>query len=104
MKLLTNEIITKLPPLYATENETNPIAQVKLFTPDSNWTWYIMEYDPNEKIGFGYVCGLENELGYFSLDELESLKGQLGLGVERDIFFTPTPLNELKKLHHDRDT
>jgi hypothetical protein len=28
-----------------------------------------------------------DEWGYFSLDELESYKGQFGLGIERDLYF-----------------
>lgn len=36
---------------------------------------------------FGYVIGLEAELGYFSLSELEQIRGALGLPVERDLYF-----------------
>jgi hypothetical protein len=100
MKLLTKEIIKTLPKLYSTENETDPVARVKLFTPDSNWSWYILEYDQENRSAFGYVCGFENELGYFSLDELEHIRGPLGLALERDVSFTPTRLSELKKLCH----
>ena len=35
------------------------------------------------------------ELGSSSLSELESLRGPLGLPVERDASFSPTPLREL---------
>lgn len=97
MKILTKEIIEKLPPLYATENESDPLVHVKLFTPDSNWSWYIIEYDTESRTAFGYVCGLENELGYFSMDEIESVRGSMGLEVERDISFSSMNLSELKK-------
>ena len=43
---------------------------------------------------FGLVYGLEKELGYFSLNELESVRGPLGLGIERDKSFKPKPLKE----------
>jgi len=33
------------------------------------------------------VDGYEKELGYFSLEELESVKGSFGLGIERDRYF-----------------
>lgn len=95
MKLLSQEIIESLPPLYSTENESDPLVRVKLFTPDSNWSWYIIEYDKESRTAFGYVCGLENELGYFSLDELEEVKGPLGLAVERDISFNETRFKEI---------
>ena len=44
---------------------------------------------------FGLVCGMERELGYFSLAELQSVRGPLGLRVERDLYFTPTPMSGL---------
>ena len=99
MKLLTDELIKTLPPLYSTENVKDPLIQCKFFTPDSSWSWYVLEFDKTNEIFFGYVCGLERELGYFSLAELESVKGQLGLGVERDISFKPTKLSVIKKEH-----
>jgi len=38
-----------------------------------------------------------SELGYISLEELASLVGSFGIGVERDISFQPTPLSVIKK-------
>ena len=96
MKLLTLKNIKDIPPLYAQDGKgVNQIAYVKLFTPDSNWSWYITELDPGENICFGLIDGFEKELGYFSLNEIEEIKGPLGLEVERDISFKPTKLKEL---------
>ncbi len=96
MKLLTKELEAKLPPLYSQDGKGGEaLALVKFFTPDSSWTWYATEYDPVERVFFGLVDGLEKELGYFSLDELESVKGPLGLSIERDIYFEPTRIKEL---------
>lgn len=36
----------------------------------------------------------EGELGYFLLSELESVKGPLGLGVERDMWWNPKPASQ----------
>jgi DUF2958 family protein len=98
MKLLTKEIRKRLPPLGS--NDETPlgemIAQVKFFTPDSSWTWYAVEFD-GEDIFWGWVQGIEEECGTFSLSELQSVRGKLGLPVERDRFFRPTPLKELMK-------
>ncbi|CCF85383.1 hypothetical protein NITHO_490006 [Nitrolancea hollandica Lb] len=44
---------------------------------------------------FGYVQGLEAELGYFSLSELEQLRGALRLPVERDLYFEPCRLSAI---------
>lgn len=40
-----------------------------------------------------------NELGDTSIAELEEFRGQFGLGIERDINFTPMKLSEAKKLY-----
>ena len=93
MQLLTKEIIKKLPALRETEGQgKEAVAQVKFFTPDSNWTWYGVEYDAEQRMFFGLVDGFEKEIGYFGLDELEEIKGPFGLKVERDRSFAPTPL------------
>ena len=98
MKLITKEIQKRLPVLGSTENDKDPIVQVKLFG-GAGCTWLLTEYDPDSKVAFGH-CDLGDadnaELGYVSLDELESLKfPPFGLGVERDIYFTPAPLSEI---------
>ena len=62
-----------LPELYSGEEKgLEAQAQVKFFTPDSNWTWYASEFD-GEDIFFGLVAGFEP--GYFSLSELQSVRG-----------------------------
>ncbi len=88
----------KLPPLYSTEHDKDPIMQCKFFTPDSGWTWYASEFD-GEDIFFGYVIGLDDELGYFSLAELQAARGPFGLPIERDIYFEPTRLSVVKRWH-----
>lgn len=95
VKLTTKEVRSKLPPLRTTEHEADPVARVKFFTPWSNWTWYATEFD-GEDTFFGLVDGLESELGYFSLTELEEARGPCGMRVERDLYFKPTPLSQLR--------
>lgn len=100
MELLDIESRAVLPPLYANEKKgLDAIAPVKFFTPDARWTWYASEYD-GEDTFFGLVSGLEVELGYFALSELEGVRGALGLPVERDLHFHPTELRELQQLHN----
>ena len=96
MKLLTKALRKQIPSLYSTEDQEDPIVQAKFFTPDSSWTWYVTEFD-GEDIFFGYVLGHEAEFGYFSLSELESVRGPLGLPIERDLHFEPTKLSTVKK-------
>ena len=43
MKLLTQELRRRLPPLYSQENTEDPTVHCKFFTPDSSWTWFATE-------------------------------------------------------------
>ena len=102
MKLLTKELIRKLPKLYAQDEKgMDAIAYIKFFYVFSNWTWYATEGQPFKNDNgeddfdfFGLVCGFEEELGYFILSELKSVTWH-GLGIERDLHFKPTPLRKL---------
>lgn len=99
MKLLTQEVRASLPPLRAQEGAADPVAYAKFFTPDAGWTWYATEGEPEggDFLFFGYVEGLECEWGYFLLSELESVRGRLGLPVERDLYFAPTSVSKLTR-------
>jgi hypothetical protein len=92
--LMPESIAKTIPPLYTTEHDKDPIARLKWFTPDSSWTWYVTEYDPIERLCFGLVVGHASELGYFRPSEIEGVRGPLGLRVERDLYFEPTPLSK----------
>ena len=96
MKLLTKENLKSLPEIGTTEGQGyDAIAQVKFFAPWNSWTMYAVEYNAEEGLFYGMVDGLEKELGYFSLAELEAVKGLFGLKIERDRHFTPTALKNL---------
>ena len=95
MKLLTQELRRKLPPLRSQEDKGGrAVAHVKMFCPDSSWSWFATEFD-GEDTFFGLVDGHEKELGYFSLSELESVNGPMGLPIERDLYFDPKTLEEI---------
>ncbi len=95
MKLLTKKLREKLPPLYAQEKlGSKAIAYVKFFTPDSDWTFWATEFDGKDTF-FGLVDGHEKELGYFSLAELESVRGPMGLPIERDLYWQPKTLEQI---------
>ena len=98
MKLLTKEIESMFKKVGYQDGVEDPVVVAKFFTPWTNWTWFATEYDPESKLFFGMVHGHEKELGYFSLDELASVKGPFGLGIERDTSFDPNRSNELAKL------
>jgi len=117
VNLLTKELRGRLPPLCSQDGKGDAaIVCVKFFTPDSSWTWYVLEggpvYDADEGIAkavgveanleetdflfFGLVDGHEVELGYFSLAELATATGPLGLHIERDKFWKPKTLGEVR--------
>ena len=96
MKLLTKELINKFNKIGKQENSDDPVIVAKFFHPFSNYTWYATEYDVENKMFFGMVHGHDKELGYFSFDELNSLKVG-GLPVERDLYFTNKKLSDLEK-------
>jgi len=94
--LIPKEMKENIPSLYSTEEQSNPIAYVKLFL--DNWTWYITEISIDDDICFGYVkSSFGSELGYFSLKEIKEVKGSLGTKVQRDLYFKPTVLSQIKK-------
>ena len=95
--LLTNEQLQSIPELYASTILKDPICRFKIFLPNSNWTWYIIEIDKSDyNTCYGLVDGFEQELGYFTIKELENLKGLCGLKVELDTSFKPTKLSKIK--------
>jgi hypothetical protein len=100
--LLNQEIREKLPPLRSGEElGLEALAQVKFYTPDSDWIWYASEFD-GEDTFFGLVSGFELEFGNFSLSELQEIRGPLGLLIERDVHFAPKKLRELLEKHRQQ--
>ena len=103
MELLPVELRKTLPPLYSQESCPTPIVHVKLFTPDSSFTWFVTEgaeQEDGDWLLFGLVIGFEEEWGYSLLSEIASVRGPLGLRVERDLWFTPGPIDQV--LRRDR--
>ena len=95
MMLLTQENKKTLPDLCAQDGKGgDAVAFVKFFDPCGSWTWYATEFDGEDRF-FDLVDGNEKELGYFSLSELKTVKGRFGLGIERDMYWTPKTLRQI---------
>jgi hypothetical protein len=68
----------------------DPLPVVKLFTPDAGATWLVSEIDPDDH---NHIFGLMDmglgapELGWADLQELATIRGRLGLPIERDLHF-----------------
>jgi len=103
MKIVTEEFeaLFKDYPLYSQEHEKDPLVVAKLFDPCGSASWYLLEYYPVEKIAFSYVMGLvQDEFGYTSLTEMESIQGPLGIGIEQDMYFVQKRLSEVKGIQN----
>ena len=98
--LMPDSIRKQVPKLYSTEKELigDKVAYARYFFPMGAYTAYLLEYDPKSRIGFGAVTmGYGWELGNMSLDEMEGVKVR-GLGIERDLYFSPKKLHEIAEL------
>ena len=100
-QLMTERLAETIPALYANEKVTDydtVLAHAKLFSPYSNWTWYITELDAETGQCFGLVEGFEKEIGYFDLTELAETTVFGGVpAVERDLYWEPKTLGEIKR-------
>lgn len=77
--LMTDEMLERVPELYAQEDVSLADKQVHaayIIPFRSNWTWYMTEYDRESGDAFGLVLGIEPEWGYFNLEELKELNAQ----------------------------
>jgi hypothetical protein len=100
MELIPKSIQDSIPKLYETQDVENPLVYLKLFTPDANWSWFVTELSLDKDTCFGLVVSPfveSGEMGYFSLNELKTVRGKLGLPIERDEWFKPKKLADVKK-------
>lgn len=97
MKLITPELEKRFAEIGEQEEEANPIIVAKFFNPCGSQTWWAISYDPETNICFGYVTGMfVDELGSFSIDEMEAIRLPLGLSIERDLWFEECRLSDVK--------
>ena len=90
-KLMTKELGDTIPAMGANENADDydeVLAPAKLFSPYTDWNWYITVWDPKTGLCFGLVEGFETEIGYFHLTELSEVTVLDSVpAVERDQTF-----------------
>jgi hypothetical protein len=92
---MTKELEKQFKKVGSQENVNDPIVIAKFFNPSGIGYWFATEYNPEDKIFFGYVSLLYNEWGSFALRELEEYCGPFGLGIERDLHFQPQPISKI---------
>jgi Protein of unknown function (DUF2958) len=96
---LADELEQFLPPLYAQEElGEDAIVYVHFFNPCGTGDWWITEgsREDGDFIMFG-LCDLGFlELGYVSLNEMQAVRGPLGLGIERDLYWRPKTMRDVR--------
>ena len=96
MMLMTKAISAKAQKQFPEGSNMTQMVVAKFFDACGSWTWYLMNQDPEDPdYLWGIVKGFEIETGSFSLSELSSVKGALGIGIERDLYFDPKPAKEI---------
>jgi hypothetical protein len=99
MKLLTKKLKNQIPRLYSTEaialGEKHVI--MKFINPAGKGAWYVIEGEEQngDFLFFGLIETEEKMLGYFSLNELESLRLPYGLKIIRDNQFFQDTLSNI---------
>ena len=97
MKFITKAILNAVPKLYTQEDLGDAaIVHDKWFDAWGSWSWYMTELDPETQQAFGLVIGFETEIGYFDLNELQALKIHGIARIERDRWFKPCTVGEVR--------
>jgi hypothetical protein len=97
----TVEELAKIPKYYSSEEVPLKEKVIYMHFFIGNCDWYGAEYSPKERCFFGFAI-LNNdyemaEWGYFSLDELASLKVKF-IEVDKDCHWTPKKACEIEKI------
>jgi hypothetical protein len=97
----SDEELVKIPAFYSTEGVPLKEKMIHMHFFIGGCDWYAAEYSPEEKCFFGFAIlngDLDNaEWGYFSLEELDSLKVKF-LEVDKDCHWTPKKAIEIEKI------
>jgi Protein of unknown function (DUF2958) len=99
VKLLPRAVRVQIPPI-SKEREDDPMVWVKLFTPLSDWYWYVLQGSAYKRgphrgdyLMYGWVVGDSQKEGFpkegfFRLRELESVGFRFRTTIGQDTFFS----------------
>ena len=97
MQLMTKALEETIPALYAQEDKGDDAIVYAHWFSLTGWDWYCTEYDPAERLCFGLVKGFADELGYWTIDQLEEVNdGKPIQLIERDLYWKPCKLSEIR--------
>jgi hypothetical protein len=100
--LISDNLAMDIPSIdeFMDRNDHDPIAHIKLFT-INGWRWFILAFDRDTMTAYAYVQAPRvpgGECGTVNLRELADFTFLSGfLGVERDLYFEPRPLSQVRK-------
>ena len=99
MRLLTKALIKRFAEV-GDQDIPDPIVVAHYFDPTGSADWFATAYYPEDNVIFGWAevvpgCG---EWGYSSIDELQSVKGPFGLGIERDLYWNEKRASEIERI------
>ena len=101
MQLMTNELEKRFAEVGSQDGINDQIILAKFFYSNGAATWWATEYNPRDRMFFGFVLLYDDaqggEWGLFSLDELQGLQTS-GLGIERDIWWKEKPSSQVRKI------
>ena len=96
MTLFPEEIRRRLPSIDSQQSIPDPIALLKFYDTQGDWSWYVVAFDGHNTF-FGLVLGCERELGFFFLTDFESTNKAAGFQrIRLDSSFEPKALSTIQ--------
>lgn len=97
----TKEQLASIPALYGTENTPLKDKPIYLHFFIGNCDWYAIEFDGKDTL-WGFAI-LNNdfqmaEFGYFSLEELSSIRVKGVFEIENDLFWQVRPAHQVERI------
>ena len=97
MKLMTKALAKTIPAIYEQEGKGDDAVVYAHWFSLTGWDWYCTEYDPETGECFGLVKGQFDELGYWTVGQLEEVNDHHPFPlIERDMYWTPCKLADVR--------
>lgn len=99
MELIPQGVRAKIPTLYRTRRESDPMVWIKFYSPFFNWQWYIVECDQVDRIliFYGWMTHTTEPQGRFIRSDLASMRAYFGITIERDPQFAACRLSAVQQ-------
>lgn len=83
----------EIPKIYEQQRSDNLKVYARYFVINSDWEWLVLEYSKLQRLFFGLILP-EEQLVYFTVEELQKVQFDYGVTIELDLDFKPTNLKE----------